>query len=133
MSMNLPYFILSEQTGKGKGLPLLTCHTSMKTVNARTDWMNDSLPRRRFQGSSYFFPRGKKYELPLNACVGGQMNERSSREFHISHDASRLIFVFSSPRKQSSRVSREIFFNDLNFKIHLIQVEFQCALLIFGI
>ena len=31
MSMNLPYFILSEQTGKEKGLPLLTCHTSMKT------------------------------------------------------------------------------------------------------
>ena len=65
MSMNLPYFILSEQTGKEKGLPLLTCHTSMKTVNARTDWMNG----------------------------------RSSWEFHISHDASRLIFVFSSPRK----------------------------------
>ena len=26
-----------EQTGKDKGLPLFTCHTSIKTVNARTD------------------------------------------------------------------------------------------------
>ena len=26
-----------EQTGKDKGLPLFTCHASIKTVNARTD------------------------------------------------------------------------------------------------
>ena len=26
-----------EQTGKDKRLPLLTCHMSVKTVNARTD------------------------------------------------------------------------------------------------
>ena len=37
--MNLPDFILLEQTGKDKGLSLFTCHTSIKTVNARTDWM----------------------------------------------------------------------------------------------
>ena len=40
--MNLPDFILLEQTGKDKGLLLFTCHTSIKTVNARTDWMNES-------------------------------------------------------------------------------------------
>ena len=39
ISMNLPDFILLEQTGKDKGLPLFTCHTSIKIVNARTDWM----------------------------------------------------------------------------------------------
>ena len=40
--MNLPDFILLEQTGKDKGLPLFTCHTSIKTVNARKDWMNEN-------------------------------------------------------------------------------------------
>ena len=39
--MSLPDFILLEQTGKYKGLPFFTCHTSIKTVNARTDWMNE--------------------------------------------------------------------------------------------
>ena len=53
-------------------------------------------------------------------------------EFHISHDASRLISVFSPRWKERSRVSREIF-NDLNFKMQLIQGKFQWALLIFGI
>ena len=38
ISMNRPNFILLEQTGKDKGLPLFTYHTSIKTVNARTDW-----------------------------------------------------------------------------------------------
>ena len=38
--MNLPVLILLEQTGKDKGLPVFTCHTSIKTVNARTDWVN---------------------------------------------------------------------------------------------
>ena len=36
-----PDFILLGQSGKDKGLPLLTCHTSIKTVNARTDYMNE--------------------------------------------------------------------------------------------
>ena len=53
-------------------------------------------------------------------------------EFHISHDASRQISVFSPRWKERSRVSREIF-NDLNFKMQLIQGKFQWALLIFGI
>ena len=56
-------------------------------------------------------------------------------EFHISHDASRLISIFSSrlkKRSRVSRVSREIF-NELNFKMELIQGKFQCALLIFGV
>ena len=39
--MNLPDFILLEQTGKDKGLPLFTSYTSIKTVNARTYWMNE--------------------------------------------------------------------------------------------
>ena len=47
-----------------------------------------------------------------------------SREFHISHDASRLISVFSLRWKERSRVSREIL-NDLNFKTQLIQGKFQ--------
>ena len=47
-------------------------------------------------------------------------------EFHISHDASRLISIFSSRLKKRSRVSREIF-NELNFKIELIQGKFQSA------
>ena len=41
ISMNLTDFILLEQTEKDKGLTLFTCHTSIKTVNARTDWMNE--------------------------------------------------------------------------------------------
>ena len=45
-------------------------------------------------------------------------------EFHISHDASRLISVFSPRWKERSRVSREIL-NDLNFKMQLIQGKFQ--------
>ena len=45
-------------------------------------------------------------------------------EFHISHDASRQISVFSPRWKERSRVSREIF-NDLNFKVQLIQGKFQ--------
>ena len=45
-------------------------------------------------------------------------------EFHISHDASRLISVFSPRWKERSRVSREIFY-DLNFKMQLIQGKFQ--------
>ena len=44
-------------------------------------------------------------------------------EFHISHDASRLISSFSPRRKERSRVSRE-FFKDLNFKMQLIQGKF---------
>ena len=39
--MNLPDFILLEQTGKDKGIPLFTSYTSIKTVNERTDWMNE--------------------------------------------------------------------------------------------
>ena len=53
-------------------------------------------------------------------------------KFHISHDASRLFSVFSPRWKERSSVSREIF-NDLNFKMQLIQGKFQWALLIFGI
>ena len=53
-------------------------------------------------------------------------------EFHISHDASRLISIVSSRLKKSSGVSREIF-NELNFKMELIQGKFKCALLIFGV
>ena len=45
-------------------------------------------------------------------------------KFHISHDASRLVSVFSSRWKEHSRVSREIF-NDLYFKMQLIQGKFQ--------
>ena len=45
-------------------------------------------------------------------------------EFHISHDASRQISVFSLLWKECSRVSREIF-NDLNFKMQLIEGKFQ--------
>ena len=45
-------------------------------------------------------------------------------EFHISHDASRQISVFFPRWKERSRVSSEIF-NDLNFKMQLIQDKFQ--------
>ena len=41
--MNLPDLILLELTGKDRALPLFTCHTSIKTVNAQTDWMNEQL------------------------------------------------------------------------------------------
>ena len=34
ISLNLPNLILLEQTRKDKGLPLFTCHPSIKTVNA---------------------------------------------------------------------------------------------------
>ena len=61
--------------------------------------------------------------------VNHTVNQRG--EFHISHDASRLISVLSPRWKERSRVSREIF-KDLNFKIQLIQGKFQWALLIFG-
>ena len=39
--MNLPDFILLELAGKDKGLPLFTCHISIKTVNMQMDWMNE--------------------------------------------------------------------------------------------
>ena len=35
-----PLLNFLEQTGKDKGLPVFTCHTSIKTVNVRTDWMD---------------------------------------------------------------------------------------------
>ena len=41
--MSLPDYILLKQTGKDKELSLFTCDTSIKTVNARTDWMNEKL------------------------------------------------------------------------------------------
>ena len=41
ISMNLPDIIFLEQTAKDKELPPFTCHTSIKTVNARKDWMNE--------------------------------------------------------------------------------------------
>ena len=47
--MNLPDFILLEQTGKDKRLPLFTCHTS--NVNARTDWMDKN---QNFFGDEHF-------------------------------------------------------------------------------
>ena len=46
---------------------------------------------------------------------------RQRGEFHISHDVSQLISVFSPRRKERSRV-----FNDLSFKMQLIQGKFQC-------
>ena len=39
--MNLPAIILLEQTGKDEGLPLFTCHTAIKTVNALKDWVDE--------------------------------------------------------------------------------------------
>ena len=45
-------------------------------------------------------------------------------EFHISHDPSRLISVFSPRWKERSRVSRVIL-NVLNFKMQLIRGKFQ--------
>ena len=50
---------------------------------------------------------------------------------HIPHDASLLISIFSSRLKERLRVSREIFNeqNFKNFKMELIQVMFQYALL----
>ena len=48
-------------------------------------------------------------------------------EFLISNDASGLISVFSSRLKKLSRVPREIF-NELNFKMELIQGKVQGVL-----
>ena len=45
-------------------------------------------------------------------------------EFHIFHDALRLISVLSPRWKERSRVLRESF-NDQNFKMQLIQGKFQ--------
>ena len=65
------------------------------------------------------------YFLRSFVCPQGLSMSRHYRgEFHISHDASRLISVFSPRWKERSRVSREIF-NDLNFKMQLIQGKFQ--------
>ena len=51
ISINLPDFIWLEQTGKDKGLQHFTCHTSIKTVNARTDWM---IEKSEHYGDEYF-------------------------------------------------------------------------------
>ena len=59
--------------------------------------------------------------FPLKSCDFWSLKRG---EFHISHDASRLISIFSSRLKKSSRVSREIF-NELNFKMDLIKGKFQ--------
>ena len=60
------------------------------------------------------------------------MRDKDRGKFHISYDASRLISIFSSPLKKRSSVSREIF-NELNFKMELIQGKFQSALFIFSV
>ena len=58
--------------------------------------------------------------LFVSSFVSFSINEG---EFHISHEASRQICLFSPRWKERSRVSREIF-NDLNFKMQLIQGKF---------
>ena len=63
---------------------------------------------------------------------GGSLKVRERGAFHIPHDASRLVSIFFSRLKERSRVSREIF-NEQNFKMELIQVKFQYALLTFGV
>ena len=60
-------------------------------------------------------------QLPFKSC---DLWSLIKGEFHISHDASRLISIFSSRLKKSSRVSREIF-NELNFKMDLNKGKFQ--------
>ena len=55
---------------------------------------------------------------------GGSLKVRERGAFH----ASLLISIFSSRLKERLRVSREIF-NEQNFKMELIQVKFQYALL----
>ena len=60
--------------------------------------------------------------LMLNICR--PLPAYQMGEFHISQDASRLISVFSPRWKERSRVSREIF-NDLNFKMQLIQGKYK--------
>ena len=59
--------------------------------------------------------------LFVSSFVSFNVNEGG--EFHISHEASRQICLFSPRWKERSRVSREIF-NDLNFKMQLIQGKF---------
>ena len=51
---------------------------------------------------------------PRISIVARNATPSKGGEFHISHDASWLISVFSSRRKERSKVSRQIF-NDLNF------------------
>ena len=58
------------------------------------------------------------------AAILGKKFLKQRWEFHITHDASRLISVFSPRRKERSKVSREIF-DDLNFKMQPIQGKFQ--------
>ena len=66
-----------------------------------------------FNNSDLDFP-------PKNAPFVSTSHPYGQRgEFHISHDASRLISGFSPRWKERSRVSREIL-NDLNFKMQLI-------------
>ena len=59
--------------------------------------------------------------LFVSSFVSFSINEGG--EFHISHEASPQICLFSPRWKERSRVSREIF-NDLNFKMQLIQGKF---------
>ena len=71
--------------------------------------------------------KSKVYHHDINILLSSCSVKRVDRgggEFHISHDASRLISVFSPRWKERSRVSREIL-NDLNFKMQLIQGKFQ--------
>ena len=75
----------------------------------------------------------RKENIPVRIAQKFYTLRQAQRgEFHISHDTSRLISVFSPRWKERSRVSREIF-NYLNFKMQLIQGKFRWALLIFGI
>ena len=67
------------------------------------------------------FKKGKTNKVTENLLQGdsnpdpkNQLEQRG--EFHISHDASRLISDFSPRWRERSRVSREIF-NDQNFKM----------------
>lgn len=58
------------------------------------------------------------------AAILGKKFLKQRWEFHITHDASRLISVFPPRRKERSKVSREIF-NKLNFKMELTQGKYN--------
>ena len=85
----------------------------------------------QYNGKHYKQLHGTAMRSPVSVVVAeivmqniGEQASGKRGEFHISHDASRLISVFSPRWKERSRVSREIF-KDLNFKMQLIQGRFQ--------
>ena len=124
------FFLISRRDGENNGLlPVVPLLPPRSCVVSRPNSL--PLPFRTpvacvagvWRGREREFWASEKRE-GLSRAPRVSLAPKTWAKGHISHDAWRLISVFSSRWKERSRGSREIF-NDLNFKMQLIQGKFQ--------